>query len=88
MIDKCLSKSVEQPTDFDGLFDASGALWPPGVRSYGDAMFYNCNLVDLVKAVKGHFLACPSPKTLIMISVFTGANMPSSPPDAAFSMQG
>jgi len=89
LIDRCLSKSVAQPTTFEGLFDASGALWPAPWRSKVDALFYNRPLVEVTKAVKDHFLATPSPKTVFMFAVYTGANCPpATPPDAAFSMTG
>jgi FAD binding domain len=89
VIDKCLSKSVEQPSNFEALFDASGALWPSGQRCRTDALFYDCALTDVAKAVKDHFLTTPSAKSLIFISVFTGKNVPvPTPQDAAFSMTG
>lgn len=89
IIGKCLSKSVEQPSNFEALFDASGTLWPPGLRCRADALFYDCALTDVAGAVKDHFLTTPSPKSLIFISVFTGENVPVPPPDdAAFSMTG
>jgi len=89
MIDKRLSKSVQQPADFESLFDASGALWPPKLRCDVDALFYNSTLTDIAKAIKDHFLTSPSPKALVFISVFTGENVPVPPPvDTAFSMTG
>ena len=56
IIDKCLSKSVAQPTDFDGLFDASGAMWPPGLRCQADALFYKSSLTEIFKTVKDTLL--------------------------------
>ena len=89
LIDKCLSKSVQQPSNFEALFDASGALWPSGQRCRTDALFYNSTLIDVAKAVKDHFLTTPSPKSLIFLSVFTGKDVPvPTPQDAAFSMTG
>jgi FAD/FMN-containing dehydrogenase len=87
--DRCLWKSVAKPSTFEGLFDASGALWPPGLRSKVDALFYNRPLADVVAAVKDHVQAAPSPKTVFMFAVFTGAQgAPATPADAAFSMTG
>jgi len=89
IINRCLSKSVQQPSNFEALFDASGALWPSGQRCRTEALFYECALTDVAKAVKDHFLRTPSPKSLIFLSVFTGENVPVPPPqDAAFSMTG
>ncbi len=86
VIDKCLSKSIAQPTNFEALFDASGALWPPGLRCQVDAMFYHSKLANVFNAVKDHFLKITSPEALIFISVFTGKDGLAPLPDAAFSM--
>ena len=89
VIDQCLSKSVAQPATFDEIFDASGALWPAGLRSKVDALFYNTPLAEIMAATKDHIQAAPSPKTVFMFAVFTGAQgAPATPPDAAFSMTG
>ncbi len=89
LIDRCLSKSVAQPTTFEALFDASGALWPAGLRSKVDALFYNRPLAEVIAATKDHIQAAPSPKTVFMFAVFTGAQgAPATPADAAFSMTG
>jgi hypothetical protein len=86
VIDKCLSKSIAQPTNFEALFDASGALWPGNMRNQVDALFSNAPVADLFKAVGSHFLKCPSPKTLIMFALFTGPNVPAPLLDTCFSM--
>lgn len=88
-INKCLSKSVNQPSDFEGLFDASGALWPENMRNQVEAMFSNTNPAEIFAATAEHFKKCPSPATVFMFAVFTGPNVPSKPPaDTAFSMTG
>ena len=86
IIDKCLSKSIAQPTDFESLFDASGALWPGNMRNQVDALFSDASVADLFKAVQSHFLKVPSPKTLIMFALFTGPNVPAPLLDTCFSM--
>ena len=86
IIDKCLSKSIAQPTNFEALFDASGALWPANLRNQVDAVFSNVPLANLFKAVQEHFLTAPSPQSIIMFAVFTGKNIPAPLPDACFSM--
>jgi hypothetical protein len=54
-----------------------------------DALFYNSPLVDVVKAMKDHVLTTPSPKTVFMFAIYTGASgAPATPADAAFSMTG
>lgn len=85
LLDTCLSKSVNAPTDFPSLFDASGALWPGDLRCKVDAMFFDAPLADLFKATHEHFLSA-TPKTVLMWAVFTGKNVPAPLPDAAFSM--
>ena len=86
VIDKCLSKSINQPTDFEALFDASGALWPANMRNKVDALFSDESVADVFKTVQAHFLKVPSEKTLIMFALFTGPNVPAPLLDTAFSM--
>jgi len=86
IIEKCLSKTIAEPSNFEALFDASGALWPADHRNQVDAVFSNSRLADLVNAVRDHFLKSPSPTTLIMFAIFTGPHIPAPLPDAAFSM--
>ncbi len=86
IIGKCLSKSVAKPTNFESLFDASGALWPPGLRCKVDALFYRSSLTETFNVIKDHFLKVTSPEALIFISVFTGKDGLAPLPDAAFSM--
>ena len=89
LIDRCLSKSVAQPTTFEALFDASGALWPADLRSKVDALFFNRPPGELLRATKDHLLTAPSPRTVFMVAIFTGAQgAPATPADAAFSMTG
>lgn len=88
VMDRCLAKSVAQPTTFEALFDASGALWPEGLRSQVDALFYNAPLAEIIAATKDHVQTAPSPKTVFMFAIFTGGGAPATPPDAAFSMTG
>ena len=85
----CLSKSVAKPTNFEALFDASGALWPGNLRCTVDAVFSNAPLAEVLQAVKDQVAAAPSPKTVFMLAVYTGTNRaPATPPDAAFSVTG
>jgi len=86
IIDKCLSKSIAQPTDFEKLFDASGDLWPGNLRCRVDALFSNSSIADIFKALKDHLLESKSPKAVFMFALFTGSNVPAPLPDAAFSM--
>jgi FAD/FMN-containing dehydrogenase len=89
LIDRCLAKSVALPTTFDALSDASGALWPPGLRCKVDAEFFNRPPGDVFEIMKDHVLTAPSPKTVFMLAIYTGpGGAPATPADAAFSMTG
>jgi hypothetical protein len=46
---RCLSSSFATPLVFEQLFDASGALWPEGLRNRVEATFSNTSPGDLVK---------------------------------------
>ncbi|HSI73455.1 MAG TPA: FAD-binding oxidoreductase [Fimbriimonas sp.] len=85
---RCLSKTFAQPSDFEGIFDLSEALWPRPMRCLVDAMLYNEPLVDLVTSTVDHFGKCPSDKTVYMYAVYTGGSAPALPKDTAFSMTG
>lgn len=89
VLNKCLLKSVNEPTTFEALFDASASLWPGNLRCRVDAIFSDASLTDLYNAkIMDHLLHMPSPKTVYMFAVFTGKNGVSAPPDTAFSMSG
>ena len=52
-------------------------------------LFFTRPLGEVIGAVKDHILTAPSPKTVFMLAVFTGAGgRPATPADAAFSMTG
>jgi FAD/FMN-containing dehydrogenase len=84
----CLSRSFAEPSTFEQLFDASGALWPAKLRARVDAMLSNVKLSDVVASVADHYVECPSKETVLMYAVYTGGSAPATPPDAAFSMTG
>ncbi len=88
LIAQCLQKTIAEKTDFEKLFDASGALWPGDLRCRVDALFSNAKLADLFKATKDHFQKLESPKTVLMFAIFTGKNVPAPLLDTAFSMSG
>ena len=87
VIGKCLKKSVNEPMTFEQLFDASGALWPAGLRSRVDAMFSDASPATIFSALKEHNEHFPSDTTVFMFAIFTGKNVPAPLlTDAAFSM--
>ncbi len=83
---KCLSGSFATPLVFEQLFDASGALWPEGVRARVEATFSNSSPGEMVKAIRAHMTKSPSPTTVVLFTIFTGPNIPAPLPDAAYSM--
>ena len=83
---KSLSGSFAAPLVFEQLFDASGALWPEGLRNRVEATFSNASPGELVRAVSGHMKKSPSAITLVLFTIFTGPNVPALHPDAAYSM--
>lgn len=87
LIEKSLSRTENEPVDFEKLFDFSGSLWRQGRRNQVQAMFSNSPLEEIIGAVKEHFLAVESAETVLMYALFTGSTVPDSKPgDAAFSM--
>jgi FAD/FMN-containing dehydrogenase len=87
-IDRSLSRSGPKQTNFEELFDGSGALWPAGLRCKVDALFYNAPLSSLCSAVKEHLPSAPR-KSVFLLAAYTGENRPpATPSDAAFSMTG
>jgi FAD/FMN-containing dehydrogenase len=83
---KCLLRTPAKPVVFEDLFDASGALWPEGLRNRVKAIFSNADPGELVQAVSRHMAKAPSPITLILFAIFTGPNVPAPLPNAALSL--
>ena len=83
---KCLLQTPIKPVVFEELFDASGALWPEGLRNRVKAIFSNTNPGELVRAVSEHMTKAPSPTTLILFAIFTGPNVPAPLPNSALSL--
>jgi FAD/FMN-containing dehydrogenase len=85
-IGKCLLQTPAKPVVFDELFDASGAIWPEGMRSSVKAIFSNSNPGELVQAVCQHMTKAPSQITVVLFAIFTGPNVPAPLPNAALSL--
>jgi len=83
---KSLSSSFATPLVFDQLFDASGALWPEGVRARVEATFSNSCPGEMMKAVKTKLKEAPSPTTVFLFTIFCGPNVPAQHKDMALSM--
>ncbi|HVE15893.1 MAG TPA: FAD-binding oxidoreductase [Chthoniobacterales bacterium] len=82
---KALRVSPPTPMVFEELFDASGSLWPEGLRNRVEAIFSDADGGDLVEAVRDHFVAAPSPLSLVLFVFFTGPDF-RPPDDEAYSM--
>ncbi len=83
---KCLWQTSAKPVVFDELFDASGALWPEGMRNRVKAIFSNSNPGELVQALGQHMTKAPSPTTIVLFAIFTGPKVPAPLPNAALSL--
>lgn len=86
VISRKLSHSPPAPVNFEELFDASGALWPEGLRNRVQAIFSNSDPKDLVQTMVGHLISAPSPISLILFVFFTGPDVPPKLPEGAYSM--
>ena len=83
---KPISKEFATPLTFTQLFDASGGLWPEGLRSRVEATFSNTSPGELANACAVQLTKSPSSLTVILFTIFTGPDVPAPPIDAAYSM--
>lgn len=81
-----LSRSFATPLDFEALFDASGALWPEGVRARVEATFSNHSPGEMIEAVLPLLAKAPSPTTVFLFTIFCGPDVPAPQKDMALSM--
>ncbi len=83
---KPLSGSFATPLTFEQLFDASGALWPEGLRSKVEATFSNSSPGEMIKAVLAKMQEAPSPITVFLFTIFCGPDVPAPKRNMALSM--
>lgn len=81
-----LSGSFATPLDFEGLFDASGAAWPEGVRARVEAAYSDHSPGDMMRAVLHLLPKAPSATTVFLFTIFCGPNVPAPQRDMACSM--
>ena len=81
-----LSSSIAAPLDFEQLFDASGALWPEGLRSRVEATYSDHSPGDMMQAVLHLLPNAPSATTVFLFTIFCGPGVPAPPKDMALSM--
>ncbi len=85
---KPLSSSFAKPLVFDELFDASGALWPEGVRATVEATFSNADPGELAKLIRSQLEVAPSPTTVFLYTIFCGPDVPKQHNETALSISG
>lgn len=83
---KALSHAFATPLTFEQLFDASGALWPEGLRSRVEATFSNSCPGEMMKTVLTKLQEAPSPLTVFLFTIFCGPNVPAPHKNMALSM--
>ncbi|MDP4025361.1 FAD-binding oxidoreductase [Methylobacterium sp. NEAU 140] len=83
---RALSRSTHVPLDFEQLFDASGALFPEGVRSRVEATYSNHSPGALMEAILPLWPAAPSATTVFLLTIFCGPDVPGPQRDMARSM--
>lgn len=89
LLQKCLSKSVNEPTNFARLADVSGITWPEGHRNLCENQCSKAKPVDILMALRDKFVEAPSPKSVIVFCQSTGQhNLLRSQPNMALSMDG
>jgi FAD/FMN-containing dehydrogenase len=86
VMDRCVDKSVDEPTPFETLFDASGAKWPPGHRYQVETLWTTRPSPDLLLALRDHLLRAPSAKSLVLLAIYPGWTNFRPRDDLAFSM--
>lgn len=81
-----LLRSFGTPLVFDELFDASGALWPEGVRARVEATFSNSCPGAMMQAIIATLKQAPSPTSVFLFTIFCGPNVPAPHKNMALSM--
>lgn len=84
---KPLSKSVNEPTDFQKLMTASGSIWSPNLRNKAEAMWSNSSASSLFTSVSEHFMKAPSTKSCFVYVFNLGRNKDKLP-EMAYSVMG
>lgn len=81
-----LTSTFATPFNFEQLFDASGALWPEGVRARVEATFSNHSPGDMMQAILHLLPQAPSTTTVFLFTIFCGPNVPAPQGNMALSM--
>ncbi|MGU3417813.1 FAD-binding oxidoreductase [Methylobacterium sp. D54C] len=81
-----LSSARVTPLDFEQLFDASGALFPEGVRSRVEATFSNHSPGAVMAAILPLWQRAPSATSVFLSTIFCGPDVPGPQRNMARSM--
>ncbi|WP_244537229.1 FAD-binding oxidoreductase [Methylobacterium pseudosasicola] len=73
---EALARSVATPLDFEQLFDASGALFPEGVRSRVEATYSNHSPGDVMDVILPLWPKAPSATSVFLLTIFCGPDVP------------
>jgi FAD/FMN-containing dehydrogenase len=86
-VSKCLSKAVNQETNFDKQFDAAAATWPENHRNLCENQGSNADPVEVLMALRDKFIQAPSHKSVVVFCQATGGhNLVQTTKDVALSM--
>jgi hypothetical protein len=89
MVQKCLSKNINEPSNFEKLSAISGITWPERHRNLCENQSSKANPVDILMALRDKFIAAPSPKSVIVFCQSTGQHpLLESKPELSLSMEG
>lgn len=72
LVTKCLSKSINEPTNFESLAEISGATWPEHHRNLCENQCSKAKPVDILMALREKIVEAPSTKSVIVFCQSTG----------------
>lgn len=87
MVSKCLSKRLNEDSNFEMLSDISGITWPENHRNLCENQCSQKKPADLLIALRDKIIDAPSPKSVIVFCQSTGQhNLLEPHSDVALSM--
>lgn len=89
VVKKCLSKKINEATNFAKLSEVSGITWPEDHRNLCENQCSKANPVDILMAMRDKIMDAPSDKSVIVFCQSTGQHNLLEPyPELALSMEG
>lgn len=87
MVQKCLAKTLNEPSNFEKLSDIAGIAWPEHHRNLCENQCSKAKPSDIVVALRDKIIDAPSPKSVIVFCQSTGQhNLLEPHDDIALSM--